>query len=133
MSRQLSVAPEFVGLLRLLVEQRRVSVQELHDMLAEVGVDTSQRTLQRWVYADVVENCLHPPARPPERGSWMRGERHPNNTLSKEQVRRIYMSRRSATDLADIVGCAPENIYHILRKRRWAWYTDQLDEEAQRG
>ena len=56
-------------------------------------------------------------------GTRLRGERHPNHKLNRDQVRAIRADARTPTSIAADYGVNPATVRDIKARRSWAWLT----------
>lgn len=56
-----------------------------------------------------------------------RGINNPNNKLTEQQVKEIYLSNLSCNKLAKLYNVSVTNVVYIKNKKQWKWLTDTLD------
>ena len=55
------------------------------------------------------------------------GEKNGSHKLTEKQVKEIYLSKLSNSELAKIYNVSKTNIGFIKKKEQWKWLTDTLD------
>ena len=57
----------------------------------------------------------------------IRGTKSPNNKLTEQQVKEIYLSNLGYKKLSKIYNISKSSVMLIKKKKMWKWFTDTLD------
>lgn len=57
----------------------------------------------------------------------LRGKQNGSNKLTNEEVKEIYLSKSSYSELSKKYNISKTNIVYIKNKKQWQWLTDKLD------
>jgi hypothetical protein len=54
-------------------------------------------------------------------GRYRKGEEHPNNILTEEQVRWLLKTREGSKRVAEVLGVGDSHVRAIRRGVKWGW------------